>query len=61
MFELITEHGTDALAILIAVMGLLKIVVRLTPSLKDDAIFGKLDNLFEAIIPNYTKNGTPSK
>jgi len=58
MFEFLSQHGTDALAILMAIMGLIKIVVRLTPSLKDDVIFGKLDNLFEAIIPNYTNDGS---
>tara|TARA_B110000285_G_scaffold152619_1_gene170462 strand:- start:301 stop:486 length:186 start_codon:yes stop_codon:yes gene_type:complete len=61
MFELLTEYGTDALAILMAAMALLKIIVRLTPSLKDDAVFAKLDSLFEAIIPNYTKNGNAPK
>tara|TARA_R110000851_G_scaffold117849_8_gene244902 strand:+ start:11836 stop:12021 length:186 start_codon:yes stop_codon:yes gene_type:complete len=61
MFELLAEYGTDALAILMAVMALIKIVVRLTPSLKDDAVFAKLDSLFEAIIPNYTKDADTPK
>tara|TARA_R110002096_G_scaffold223764_1_gene413083 strand:+ start:190 stop:375 length:186 start_codon:yes stop_codon:yes gene_type:complete len=61
MFELLTEYGTDALAILMAAMALLKIIVRLTPSLEDDAVFAKLDSLFEAVIPNYTKNGNTIK
>lgn len=61
MFEFISQHGTDALAILIAAMGLLKIIVRLTPTLKDDAVFGKLDSLFNAIIPNYDKDANTIK
>tara|TARA_R110002096_G_scaffold417835_1_gene621631 strand:+ start:1114 stop:1299 length:186 start_codon:yes stop_codon:yes gene_type:complete len=61
MFEFIAEYGTDALAILIAAMALLKIIVRLTPSLQDDAVFAKLDSLFEAIIPNYNKDGKSIK
>ena len=56
MFELLAKYGTDVLAVIMAAMALLKIIVRLTPSFKDDAVFAKLDDLFEAIIPNYTKN-----
>jgi|TARA_B110000902_G_C13787208_1_gene390619 hypothetical protein len=61
MFELISKHGTDIIAVIVACMALLKIIVRLTPSLKDDAVFAKLDNLFEAIIPNYTRGGKSIK
>tara|TARA_R110000851_G_scaffold114167_1_gene239190 strand:- start:414 stop:599 length:186 start_codon:yes stop_codon:yes gene_type:complete len=61
MFEFIAEYGTDALAVIMAAMALLKIIVRLTPSIEDDAVFAKLDTLFEAIIPNYTKNGNTPK
>tara|TARA_R100001244_G_scaffold132307_1_gene108020 strand:- start:2094 stop:2279 length:186 start_codon:yes stop_codon:yes gene_type:complete len=61
MFEFLSEHGTDVVAIIVAAMGLLKIVVRLTPTLKDDAVFAKIDSLFDAIIPNYTKDGESSK
>ena len=61
MFELLAEYGTDALAVIMAAMALIKIIVRLTPSIEDDAVFAKLDSLFEAIIPNYTKHGKSSK
>lgn len=57
MFEFLSQHGTDALAVLIALMSLLKIIVRLTPSIGDDAVFAKFDDLFNSIFPNYTKNG----
>jgi len=61
MFEFLSQHGTDIVAIIVAAMALLKIVVRLTPTLKDDAVFAKLDSLFESILPNYTKDGKSSK
>lgn len=53
MFEYLSQNGTDIIAILVALMATLKIIVRLTPSLKDDAIFGKLDKVLEFLIPNY--------
>jgi hypothetical protein len=53
MFEYLSENGTDVIAIMVAAMAALKIIVRLTPSLKDDAIFGKLDKVLEFLIPNY--------
>ena len=61
MFEFLSQHGTDALAVLVALMGLLKIIVRLTPTLKDDAVFAKFDDFFNAIIPNYTKDANAPK
>ena len=53
MFDFIAEHGTDVVAIIVAAMALLKVVVRLTPSLKDDEVFSKIDALLNSIIPNY--------
>lgn len=38
--------------LLIALMAFLKVIVRLTPTLKDDAIFGKIDSLVEWFVPN---------
>jgi len=61
MIELLSNHGTDIIAIIVAAMGLLKVIVRLTPTLKDDAVFGKLDSLFESIIPNYRKDANTPK
>jgi len=37
--------------LLLAVMLLAKTIVRLTPGVKDDAIFAYIDKLVEAIIP----------
>ncbi len=55
MIEYISQNGTDIVAIIVALMAALKVVVRLTPSLKDDEIFGKVDKIFEFLIPNYGK------
>lgn len=55
MIQYITENGADIITILVALMAALKVVVRLTPTLKDDDIFGKVDKVLEFIIPNYGK------
>tara|TARA_Y100001973_G_scaffold99260_1_gene158200 strand:- start:399 stop:593 length:195 start_codon:yes stop_codon:yes gene_type:complete len=55
MFNYILENGTDIVAGIVALMAFLKIVVNLTPTVEDNKLFGKLDNLFDSIIPNYTK------
>lgn len=55
MIQYITENGADIITILVAVMAALKVIVRLTPTLKDDNIFGKVDKVLEFIIPNYGK------
>jgi len=38
--------------LLIGVLALIKIVVRLTPGVKDDAIFNYIDKIIDAIVPN---------
>ncbi len=38
--------------LLIGMMAFVKIVVRLTPTLKDDAVFGKIDSLISWFVPN---------
>jgi hypothetical protein len=53
MFDYLAQHGTDIVAILVAAMAAIKIVVRLTPTMKDDEIFGKIDKVLEFLIPNY--------
>lgn len=53
MFEFILNHGTEIVAGLMALMALLKIIIRLTPTLEDDKVFARLDDLFNAIIPAY--------
>ena len=39
--------------LLLALLGFIKVIVRITPTLKDDAVFGRIDNLLNAIIPNF--------
>ena len=53
MIEYISQNGTDIVAIVVAVMAAIKVIVRLTPSVKDDEVFGKIDKVLEFIIPNY--------
>jgi hypothetical protein len=53
MIEYISENGANIVAVVVALMAAAKVVVRLTPSIKDDEIFGKLDKILEFIIPNY--------
>jgi len=53
MIEYISQNGTDIIAIVVAIMAAVKVIVRLTPSVKDDEVFGKIDKVLEFIIPNY--------
>lgn len=41
--------------LLIALMAFAKVIVRLTPTLKDDKVFGWLDDLIAFFIPNIKK------
>lgn len=41
--------------ILLGLLAFAKIVVRVTPTIKDDAVFGYLDRLIEALVPNIGK------
>ena len=61
MFEFITQPGAELVAALVALMALLKIIIRLTPTLKDDKVFARLDDLFNAIIPNYQSQDDEDK
>ena len=45
----------NAAELLLAVLALIKIVVRITPTLKDDEVFAKLDKFVEWILPNIGK------
>ena len=38
--------------LLLALLALIKVVVRLTPGVKDDAIFNYMDKLIDALVPN---------
>jgi hypothetical protein len=51
-WEILLENWAE---LLLAGLALTKVVVRLTPSIKDDAVFGWLDKLVETIVPNITK------
>jgi len=53
MIEYISQNGTDIIAIVVALMAMIKVIVRLTPTVKDDEVFGKLDKVLEFLIPNY--------
>lgn len=41
--------------LLLGIMAVVKILVRITPTLKDDKVFGWLDKLIEYIIPNFER------
>ena len=53
MIQYISENASDIIAIIVAAMAAAKVIVRLTPTIKDDEIFGKIDKILEFIIPNY--------
>ena len=38
--------------LLLAFLALIKVVVRLTPGVKDDAIFNYIDKVIDALVPN---------
>ena len=38
--------------LLLALLALIKVVVRVNPGVKDDAIFNYIDKLIEAIVPS---------
>lgn len=50
--EFITENWLE---LLIALMTFAKVVTNLTPTEKDNKIFGWLDSIIDAVIPNYKK------
>ena len=50
--EFITENWLE---LLIALMAFVKVVTNLTPTEKDNKIFGWLDSIIDAVIPNYKK------
>lgn len=44
--------------LLIAFMAFLKVVVNVTPTEKDNKVFGWLDTLVDVLFPNKKKDGT---
>ena len=49
------------LELLIAVMALVKVITNLTPTDKDNNIFGWIDKLINIVVPNYNKKGKKHK
>lgn len=41
--------------LLLGLLAFVKVVIRLTPTLKDDQVFGLLDRVLEAFLPNLRK------
>jgi len=54
MIDFITEFWAE---LLLAAMAFAKVVVNLTPTEKDNEIFGLLDTIINAVIPDRRKNG----
>jgi hypothetical protein len=50
--EVLKEHWLE---LLIALLAFLKVVVNLTPTEKDNKVFGWLDSIINAIIPDKKK------
>jgi len=50
--EILKNHWAE---IALAVLALLKVIVNLTPTEKDNKIFGWLDTIIDAIVPKYNK------
>ena len=48
----ITENWLE---LLVAIMAFAKVVTNLTPTEKDNKIFGWLDTIIDAIVPKYNK------
>lgn len=48
---------TTVTTLLVALMGLLKVIVTLTPTEKDNKVFGIIDEIFDSFLPNYKKGG----
>ena len=53
-FDVILENWS---AVLFALMGFIKVIVNLTPSKKDNDVFGWIDTIFNAVVPNYKSGG----
>jgi len=52
VLDFLLQNGAE---LLLSIMALLKIVVRLTPTKKDDKVFGYLDDLVSFFITNNEK------
>jgi len=52
MSEFLTENWLE---LLIAAMAFTKVVVNLTPTVKDNELFGLLDTIINAVVPDRRK------
>ena len=52
---------TNWLELLVAVMALAKVITNLTPTDKDNKVFGWIDKIINALVPNYNKKGKKHK
>tara|TARA_Y100001972_G_scaffold126910_1_gene182051 strand:+ start:1491 stop:1655 length:165 start_codon:yes stop_codon:yes gene_type:complete len=50
MTDFITNNWLE---LLVGAMAFIKIIVNLTPTIEDNKVFSWIDNIFDAIIPNY--------
>ena len=51
------EHYTDLIAIIVGLIAVAEIVVKLTPSEKDNAFLVRVVTALSALIPNLRKGG----
>lgn len=54
----ITENWVE---LLIGIMAFAKVITNLTPTEKDNRIFGWLDTMIDALVPNYTKRNNDTE
>ena len=54
MLSFLSEH---TIAIIFAVLGVAEIIVRLTPTTKDDSILSFIVKIVNFLIPNFRKSG----
>lgn len=54
--NVIMNHWAE---LLLAAMALLKVVVNITPTEKDNKVFGLLDKLIDAFVPDRIKHKEP--
>lgn len=57
IWEFFQKNGAAGLSIFLSLLGLVEIIVRFTPSKRDDAAFAWLRKFIDAIIPNLKKGG----
>jgi hypothetical protein len=57
--SILTAFRSNWAEILLGLLAFIKILVRLTPSLRDDSVFGRIDSLISWFVPNLQsrKNG----